>query len=138
MKYFSICLDGIDKSGKDTILGYIDLLSNHKYVINSRGILSQIAYSKLYNRDFVYDLSTQEYIVNVLLTVNKNDWEIRCKLTNEPKIDFIENSNAFIDAFKILKDTKLPICTFNTSDYTPYMIAREIIQYMNTLNGEEE
>ena len=50
MIHINIQIDGIDKTGKDLILQYVTRLSNHKYVIQSRGLISQIAYSKIYNR----------------------------------------------------------------------------------------
>ena len=137
MKYFSICIDGIDKTGKDTLLGFIDLLSNHKYVINVRGMLSQLAFAELYNRDYKYDISTQQYILNVLLTANKEDWEVRCKLTKEPKISYEANSIAFESAYKLLKNNNLPVIRFDTSTMTPYMIAKEIIKYLDKLEEEK-
>lgn len=136
MKYYSICIDGIDKTGKDTLLGFIDRLSNHKYIINVRGMLSQIAYSDLYRRDFNYDLSTQQHILNVLLTADKEDWEVRCKLTREPAINYEDNCEVFEVAYKRLQDAGLPVARFNTTVMTPYMIAKSIIDALNNLNGE--
>lgn len=133
MKYFSICIDGIDKTGKDTLLGFIDRLSNHKYIINVRGMLSQMAYAELYNRDFNYDLSTQEHILNVLLTADKEDWEVRCKLTKEPKIDYESNVEVFEKAYKKLIDVGLPVVKYNTTENTPYQIAKNIIDTMDFL-----
>ena len=52
MKMYNIYLDGIDKCGKGSILPYIGPLSNYKYICNVRGVISQIAYSKLYNRPY--------------------------------------------------------------------------------------
>lgn len=137
MKYFSICIDGIDKTGKDTLLGFIDLLSNHKYVINVRGMLSQLAFAELFNREYNYDISTQQYILNVLLTANKEDWEVRCKLTKEPKINYEINCIAFEKAYKLLKENNLPVVRYNTSEMTPFMIAKEIIKYLEKLDEEK-
>ena len=137
MKYFSICIDGIDKTGKDTLLGFIDLLSNHKYVINVRGMLSQLAFAELFNREYNYDISIQQYILNVLLTANKEDWEVRCKLTKEPKINYEINCIAFEKAYKLLKENNLPVVRYNTSEMTPFMIAKEIIKYLEKLDEEK-
>lgn len=137
MKYFSICIDGIDKTGKDTLLGFIDLLSNHKYVINVRGMLSQLAFAELFDRKYNYDISTQQYILNVLLTANKEDWEVRCKLTKEPKINYEINCIAFEKAYQLLKENNLPVVRYNTSEMTPFMIAKEIIKYLEKLDEEK-
>lgn len=136
MKYYSICIDGIDKTGKDTLLGFIDRLSNHKYIINVRGMLSQIAYSNLYNRDFNYDLIPQQYILNVLLTVDKEDWETRCKLTKEPIIDYEENCRVFYEAYEVLKNAGLPVVTFNTTQMTPYQVAKAIIKILEEMEND--
>lgn len=133
MKYYNIFIDGIDKSGKDLIAYYVIHLSNFKYIVNGRGILSQLAYSKLYNRNDTYDLTQQENIVNVYLEVNKEDWLLRCKKTNEPAIDYEKNVEAFQYAINILNNASNIIC-FNTSQETPYTIAKHIVNYVDSLN----
>ena len=60
LKHYLIELDGIDKTGKDTIERYIAYLGKFKYVVNVRGVLSQLAYAELYNRDYDYDLSVDK------------------------------------------------------------------------------
>ena len=135
MKYYSIFIDGIDKSGKDLIAYYVIHLSNFKYIVNGRGILSQLAYAKLYNRNDVYDLTQQENIINVYLEVNKEDWLLRCKKTDEPAIDYEKNVKAFQYAINILDKANNVIC-FNTSQETPYMIAKHIVNYVDNLNKE--
>ena len=138
MKYYSICIDGIDKTGKDTLLGFIDQLSNHKYIINVRGMMSQIAYADLYKRDFNYDLVPQQHILNVLLTVDYDDWKTRCKLTREPAIDYESNCKVFEDAYSTLEKAGLPVVKYNTTVMTPYMIAKCILAVMDNLNSEEK
>lgn len=133
MKYYNIFIDGIDKAGKDLISYYVIHLSNFKYIVNGRGILSQLAYSKLYNRNDTYDLTQQENIVNVYLEVNKDDWLLRCKKTNEPAIDYEKNVEAFQYAINILNKASNIIC-FNTSQETPYTIAKHIVNYVDGLN----
>lgn len=138
MKYYSICIDGIDKTGKDTLLGFIDQLSNHKYIINVRGMLSQIAYANLYNRDFNYDLVPQQYILNILLTVDEEDWKTRCKLTREPVIDYAENCRVFCEAYDVLENAGLPVATFNTTHMTPYQIAKAVIKILEDKEREDD
>lgn len=133
IKYYKIFLDGIDKTGKDIIANYVDRLSNRKYIVKPRGIVSMIVYSKIFNREYEYDIK-EEDVVNVLLMVEKDDWEIRCKLTNEELIDYETHSKCFIKEFNSLDCVhKL---AFNTSKETPYSIAKEIIKYMEKINKE--
>ena len=136
MKYYNIFIDGIDKSGKDLITYYVIYLSNFKYIVNGRGILSQLAYAKLYNRNDTYDLTQQKDIVNVYLEVDKEDWLLRCKNTNEPVLDYEKNVETFQYAISILTNVT-NIIRFNTSQETPYMIAKQIVNYVDNLNKKE-
>ena len=134
MKYYVIYIDGIDKTGKGLIQSYVDRLSGHRFMVKSRGILSMLAYSKLYNRNYTYDLSSQENAVTVLLDVDYDDWLVRCKTTNEPIIDYEAHRYAFERAYDYCKD-KIKIIRYDTSNMTPYNIAKEIIKYMEALNN---
>lgn len=134
MTNYTICIDGIDKTGKDTLLGFIDQLSNHKYIVNVRGIISQYSYNSIYNRPYIdYDLEPQKNIVNVMLYVDYNDWLVRCKLTNEPAIDYYEHLAIFKNTVNNLISKGCKILEFNTSELTPFAIANKIISYMETL-----
>lgn len=143
LKVFNIELDGIDKCGKDSIRPYVFYLEPGKYLCRARGLISQIAYAKLYKRNIEWDGA--DYAKNtlfVLLEVNKHDWEIRCKLTNEPNTGFTyeEMTQAFKLALYELKERfDVPenhILVFNTSEYTPYAIADEIKTHLEYLNNQ--
>lgn len=143
LKVFNIELDGIDKCGKDSIRPYVFYLEPGKYLCRARGLISQIAYAKLYKQNIEWDGA--DYAKNtlfVLLEVDKQDWEIRCKLTNEPNIGFTyeEMTQAFKLALYELKERfDVPenhILVFNTSEYTPYAIADEIKTHLEYLNNQ--
>nr|DAF50629.1 MAG TPA: Ubiquinone oxidoreductase [Phage sp. ctqZP6] len=143
LKVFNIELDGIDKCGKDSVRPYVFYLEPGKYLCRARGLISQIAYAKLYKRNIEWDGA--DYAKNtlfVLLEVNKHDWEIRCKLTNEPNTGFTyeEMTQAFKLALYELKERfDVPenhILVFNTSEYTPYAIADEIKTHLEYLNNQ--
>lgn len=97
-----------------------------------------VAYSNLNNRGYQYDISTQKNIVNVLLTVDKEDWLIRCKNTGETVIDYEKHTKAFDDAFETLKANGMHTLTFNTTHQTPYIIANLILQWMAHLEREAQ
>ena len=103
MTVYNIVLDGIDKTGKDTIRQYIFYLQNAKYICTTRGYMSMVVYSKIFNRDYEYDIENQKNTLNVLLTADKADWEIRCKITNEPKIDYDLHTKEFNEVFDCFK-----------------------------------
>ena len=143
LKVFNIELDGIDKCGKDSVRPYVFYLEPGKYLCRARGLISQIAYAKLYKRNIEWDGT--DYAKNtlfVLLEVNKHDWEIRCKLMNEPNTGFTyeEMTQAFKLALYELKERfDVPenhILMFNTSEYTPYVIADEIKTHLEYLNNQ--
>lgn len=143
LKVFNIELDGIDKCGKDSVRPYVFYLEPGKYLCRARGLISQIAYAKLYKRNIEWDGA--DYAKNtlfVLLEVDKQDWEIRCKLTNEPNTGFTyeEMTQAFKLALYELKERfDVPenhILVFNTSEYTAYAIADEIKTHLEYLNNQ--
>lgn len=134
IKYYSIVLDGIDKCGKDTILNYVFNLSNKKYLCNARGLMSLIAYSKLYNRNFEYDFEKERNgpSVHFLLQVDKEDWLVRCKMANEIEIDYESHSQAFEDACNEMLENGIFVRRINTSHLSPYEVAKKIVEYMRT------
>lgn len=143
LKVFNIELDGIDKCGKDSVRPYVFYLAPGKYLCRARGLISQIAYAKLYKRDIEWDgVDYAKSTLFVLLDVDKRDWEIRCKLTNEPNTGFTyeEMTKAFRLALYELKErfdvSENQILVFNTSEYTPHAIADEIKTHLEYLNNQ--
>lgn len=135
MKYYTVVLEGIDKTGKNTICDYIWHLNKSLNII-CRGYVSLEVYNRKFNRNKIYDEPYKD-AVYVLLDVDKEDWEIRCKTTNEPKIDYEADSKLFEDVFNTLDDNYIKL-TFNTSIDTPYRIAKKIVSTIELLNKAEE
>jgi hypothetical protein len=152
IEVFNVEFDGIDKAGKDSIMHQIFAVAPNKYIPKSRGLLSQIAYSKLYNRDFVYKIS-EGYIQNtlfVLLTVDEEDWNVRCKLTGEHEknksrsdmeagVVYSTNSEVFEFAYNYLLDIygnkySDHFMKFNTTETTPYNIITQVVERLEELN----
>lgn len=143
LKVFNIELDGIDKCGKDSVRPYVFYLEPGKYLCRARGLISQIAYAKLYKRYIEWNgIDYAKNTLFVLLEVDKQDWEIRCKLTNEPNTSFTyeQMTQAFKLALYELKErfdvSENQILVFNTSEYTPYAIADEIKTHLEYLNNQ--
>lgn len=138
---FNVEFDGIDKCGKDSVKPYLFYLEPGKYLSRARGLISQLAYARLYNRDIEFDAT--DYVKNtlfVLLLVDKQDWEIRCKLTNEPDtgFSFEEMQNAFKHSINRLHcDFDVPterVIVFNTSHTTPFEISKKVCERLEYLN----
>lgn len=128
-KYNSIFIDGIDRCGKNTLVKYIQYLSNHRYMVYDRGLLSNVTYARMFNRNS-YDLEQYKPFVFVYLTCDKSDWEIRCKLTNEPPIDYDKHKAEFDYTAKQFELNGFKLLRYNTSELTPYSIAKDIISKM--------
>jgi hypothetical protein len=153
MKYkvFNVEFDGIDKSGKDSIMHQIFSYAPNKYIPKARGLISQLAYTKIFNRDAEYDVS-KGYIDNtlfVLLTVDEDDWNIRGDLSHEHEnnknrtdveaaIEWKSNSDAFENAYETLKTMyhdDRHFMKFNTSETTPVKIIKAVVKRLNELNS---
>ena len=132
---YRVQIDGVDKTGKDLILKYVTILSNHKYVIQARGLISQLAYSEIYKRQYEYDLNSFSNDIYILLTAEVEDLSIRHKLVNEPKIDIKNDVQIFEKVYNILKSKNFKIFKINTSKVTPYMAAKEIIEIVEELSN---
>ena len=117
LKVFNVEFEGIDKCGKDTVRDTMLGVFPNICSLKARGILSQYAYSRLYNRPWIYDV-TEGYIKNTLIVYldvsSEEDWLERLKATNEIEFnnsrsdvnfisDYTKHRNAFIYAFQLLK-----------------------------------
>lgn len=136
LKFHTICIDGIDKTGKDTLKPYLWPMSKQKYLTQTRGIISMIAYCKIYGRPYAYDIEQHKYILQVVLTCDLEDWKLRCEITNEPKISYTLHQSIFNEVIEEVKKY-CHVLTFNTSEVTPYQIAQEVLAYMEILNSKE-
>lgn len=134
LTYYNVYIDGIDKAGKDTVNDYITRLADFKYLNKSRGLLTMIAYAEKFNRHYEYDLDSMRKSVHVLLDVEKHDWEARCKIANEPKIDYDADVKLFDKAYKQLKEAGYKVYRFNTSYECAYQIAIHILVLLDRLN----
>lgn len=137
-KYFSVSVEGIDKSGKYQVLKYLDILGKHKYVLMDRGLMSNITYARMFERGYSYDIDQFKKWIFVHLYCDKADWEVRCKLTNEPTIDYKKNIDAFEETVEEFKMFGFHVLSFNTTNLTPYNVAKQVIAYIDKLNKQDE
>lgn len=150
---FNVEFDGIDKCGKDTLKQTMFKVFPNTCAYKARGILSQIAYSQLYGRNWQYCM-TEGYIQNSLfikLDVNEDDWLQRLAASNEIEnnkqrtdVDFIadykKHQVAFDNAWQYLLN--LDICQqyqdhflcCNTSVFTATEIANIVKLRLMQLN----
>jgi hypothetical protein len=125
-------IEGIDKTGKDLVKAYITLLSDYKYIVQSRGLLSNMVYAEKYGRDYDYSLIYRPIIV--YLDVDEEDRRVRCVLTNEPNIDADADKRLFNKYKTKLRKSGITIYEFNTTHQTPYQIATQVLELIEKGN----
>lgn len=132
LQYWAIELDGPDKVGKSILKKYIIELNYGRYSIHDRGYMSQVAYAKKFNREYEYEPDKNH--VYILLTCDKKDHDIRCKLNDEPHIDYKNDLALFIQIYERLREANYKVNTFNTSSYSLYELSKNILNYVDKLN----
>ena len=150
---FNVELEGIDKCGKDTIRNTMLNVFPNVCSIKARGILSQLAYERLYNRPWTYPVS-EGYIKNtfiVKLDINEDDWINRLTLSNEIEnnakrsdVDFIADYKRHMQAFEdawnyfrnldVAKNYQDHFLCCNTSVFSAVEIANLIRLHLIKLN----
>lgn len=133
-------IEGVDKTGKDLLAGYIDRLSNRRYVVNARGLLSMMVYSDIYNRNYDYqkELEDNKNTLVIYLKADIEDLQIRHKLSNEPKIDIERDMKVFDDYVEVFLEKGIRVLTFDTSKETPYSIAKAVLEYIAIGGNDNE
>lgn len=132
-------IEGLDRTGKDTLMRYIDYMSNRTMVVKTRGLLSTLAYAEIFERE----LSTNriEQMINgnkdtliIYLTADLEDWQIRMKMTDHPNINVLLHNKVFENWKETLIAMGIQIKEFNTTQMTPYQIAKQIIELIDKEN----
>ena len=131
-------IEGVDKTGKDTVLKYIEQMTNYKYVLHARGLVSQIVYSKIYGRNHNYTdaINDNGGTLIVYLTCDKDDLKLRHKISKEPDIDIDRDMEIFEKVTDDLSNQGLRILTFNTSNWTPYQIGLKVLEFLEVCENE--
>lgn len=141
MKHYTVIFDGIDRSGKTSMRYYLGKMSGHRLITYDRGIISNMAWDIMMGRPVsfnAYDLEQWKDAVFVHLYVEKEDWEIRCKMTNEPVIDYETHMSAYEQMFDEFKKCGMHVLEYNTTQTTAYHISKDIMHYLDKLNGNSQ
>lgn len=141
-----IILEGIDRCGKGSLHRYLERLGNFKYIIDDRGILTQLVYNEKFNRGVEYNLDEYKKDLIIYLYAEPEDLEIRFKMTNEPSLykdlSIIEGINKDLEIYdkyvNILNDEGYIIYSFNTTNMTPYNVAKSIIHILEVMEERGE
>lgn len=136
MKYWNIEFDGPDKTGKTSLAKYVTHLSGFKYATHDRGYMTQVAYAEKFGRSFTYDKPNKN-TVYILLTCDKQEHDIRCKIHNEPYINFEADMAIFNKVFSELVEQGYKTLTYNTSKMPMLDIAKDIIYQIDKMEENQ-
>lgn len=129
MKNQIIHLDGIDKSGKSTLLKYIVNVTAGQYLVHDRSFISQIAYGRLYkrniNEEYFWERFIHANLANdekfVYLHCMSDTIKERIIKTNEKDInvlDIEDHKIAFNQVIKEAKEREIRIIEINATNKT--------------------
>lgn len=134
LKIDTICIEGPDKTGKDTLAAYLSQMTRD-IIITVRGMISNIAYHRIYHREeCAYDVNAHKHEVYVMLDADPQDQKIRCKLTHEEESFYEQQRVMFRAVADEFSDKGLIVLHANTSEETPYKLARRILDLVENLN----
>ena len=128
----AIEIEGMDKTGKDTLAKYLGLMANYAYTINVRGILTQLVYNDKFGRNNTYALPYKPFVI--FLDVDNTDHAVRCVAAGEPKININKDREVYYKYIKKFRELGITVFTYNTSEMTPYMIAKDVIEQLSKIN----
>ena len=139
VKEQTIYIDGLDKSGKDTIRDILIKKTNGRIFIVVRCQLSQIVYSRIKRRNinekfFINDIveDSRRGRKIFVLTANDNVIKERCKMTGERDISASDVKKHKKQFFKLIDElkSKVNITVIDTSYDTPEQSAKKILEIL--------
>lgn len=131
-----IFVEGIDKTGKDTLAYYLNQYTDFGHYVSARGPLSTLVYAEKFKRkcdSFDYLIRIKNEILIVLLTSEEKDLDIRFKMTDEPWIDICQDMRLFEKQYFKFQQLGIHCVKYNTSYMTPTQIAMSIQHYLSEI-----
>ena len=131
-----IIIDGVDRTGKTSLINYINKQTNYKPLIMDRGPIGYMAYCEIYKKkvkpsDYWFLERGLTYVPHlcVYLYANVKTIKQRFKDTNEPPL--VGGIRKHLEIYnKYAKDSKLRVIKFNTTYTTTKQIYNQICEYL--------
>ena len=134
-KYFCISVDGMPYSGKTTVCSYLKKLDK-KHMIVDDGVIKSATMARCISKSEP-DYSQLKCTIVVYLLAAKEDWSLRCAnpevANRHDEIAAEMNKTA-----QKLDDEGVTVLVYNTSKYTPYMIAKDILKQIDSLESKPQ
>lgn len=129
-----IFVEGVDRVGKGSLIEAIHKATNYKHIIFDRGIISNMAYSTIYNRgnssiykDYLKlerQMKKLDHLV-IYVDCDNSELEKRCENTNHEKIDYDAHKTTFA---AIYSTTVLNVYKVDSTNMKPEEIAQELLE----------
>lgn len=144
--YDMIFIDGVDRTGKSSLLNELCKQSNYRFVINDRALLSCLAYNYKFNRPHKFDMNNYKNVIHIYLTADTEILAQRFINTNEPPLydnltleEGIDKDKEIFDLmFGQLQHLGFKAWKYDTSNTPTRDIAKDIIERIDNLNKELE
>lgn len=129
-----IILEGVDRSGKDSMQDAIDAATRYKHIITDRGPIGFQAYCEIFNKPeslflayqkMEHDLLDLPNVLVIYLTAADEELVTRCLMTDHEILDFKHHKSVYE---KYLNNSKLPSITVDTTTKHVSEIVQEMIK----------
>ena len=140
-----IFLDGVDRTGKSTLRQNLVKFSNGKYYVADRSPISQIAYSRIYNRnideefffDWMFNIKmSSPKVIFVYLYAPIKVLEQRFIATDEKDLkmgDYKKHIAIFNKVVEEAKNRNINILKFDSSKYVEIILAQKVAEKIEDL-----
>ena len=129
-----IFIEGVDRVGKGSLIEAIHKATNYKHIIFDWGLISNMAYSSIFNRtngntykDYLKlerQMKKLDHLV-IYVDCDNDELERRCKETNHEKIDYKAHKSAFDS---IYVTSVLNIHKVDSTNMSPDEIAQQLLE----------
>ena len=126
--------EGIDRCGKDSLASAVHKLTNFRYNLRARGMISQLVYNDKFSRGIDYKFDYTPIIV--YLTVSEEEYWNRCIKTNESIMDTSIDRDLFDKYIDEAKKKGIVVLEYDTSNRSADDIAKELVIQLKTLIDE--
>lgn len=127
---FCVSVDGLPYVGKTTLCQCLRKIDKKRLVIDDGVIKSATLARCTCNAE--PDYASLKNIIVVYLLATKDDWTIRCP-NDEIANRYEEIATEMNKTAQKLDDAGINVLVYNTTKYTPYMIAKDILKVIETL-----
>lgn len=123
----TIYIDGIDRTGKTTLIAYLRSLGGWGVIPVDRGPMTYCIKSGKTEEECMGVYGEYSDAICVFLRCEKPDWNIRCALTNEFTPPYESLVQMWDRQLELARKCGMKVLEYNTSNITIYNVAKDIV-----------